>query len=217
MQMRPKLKICGVTNRDDARLVSASGADYLGILVDIEYSERSLTLPQAREVALASEIPVVILLCNPDASTILEVCEQVEPHAIQFQCHEAPGLIEAIKQRTSCQLWKALHLPALDYRTTMHHYTGAGVDALLVDSSDDSEGFLRLGGTGRLTDWQAAAAIVREAGVPVFLAGGINPDNVQQAVMAVRPHGIDLCSGVEAVKGQKDPEKVRSLVENLRV
>jgi phosphoribosylanthranilate isomerase len=216
MRTRPKLKICGVTNRYDTRLVSASGADYLGILVDIEFSERSLTLPQAREVALASEIPVVILLCNPDVGMVLEVSQKIEPHAIQLLCHEAPELIEAIKQRTNCQIWKTLHLPASDYRTTMWEYIGAGVDALLVDRSDDTEGFLRLGGTGRLTDWQAAAAIVREASVPVFLAGGINPDNVQQAVMAVRPHGIDLCSGVEAVKGHKDPEKIRSLVENLR-
>jgi phosphoribosylanthranilate isomerase len=215
MKMRPKLKICGVTNQDDARLVSASGADYCGILVDVVFSERSLSLLRAREVALAAEIPVVILLCNPDVRTILEVSREIEPFAIQLLCHETPALIEATKPRTHCQIWKTIHLDVAGYRTVIQDYVRAGVDALLVDSSDDSEGFLRLGGTGRLTDWQAAADIVREASVPVFLAGGINPDNVRQAVRDVRPYGIDLCSGVEAVKGQKDPEKIRSLVEHL--
>lgn len=216
MKTRPKLKICGVTNRDDARLISASGADYLGILVDVSFSERSLSLPQAREVALASEIPVVVLLCNPDESSILEVARQIEPYAIQLLCHEAPGLVEAAKLRADCQIWKTIHLPITGLGATIQDYIQAGVDALLVDNSDSSEGFLRLGGTGKLADWEAAAAIVREASVPVFLAGGIDPDNVRQAVTGVRPYCVDLCSGVEAVKGRKDPEKIRSLVENFR-
>jgi phosphoribosylanthranilate isomerase len=216
METIPRLKICGITNRNDAGLASASGADYLGILIGVEFSERSLTLAEARDVALVSGIPVVVLLCNPDMGTIQEVSREIEPYAIQLLCQEAPEFIQAMRQHTDCQIWKTIHLPASSYRTTMEEYIEAGVDALLVDSSDDSEGFLRLGGTGKLTDWQAAATIVREASVPVFLAGGIDPDNVRQAVMTVRPHGIDLCSGVEAVKGQKDPEKLRLLVENFR-
>jgi len=223
METRPKLKICGITNREDARLVSSSGADYLGILVDVSFSERSLTLEEAREVALASEIPVVILLCNPEAGTVLAVAREIEPYAIQLLCHEAPGLIKEVKRRIGCQVWKTIHLPAgssvlvKPIDKVVRDYVDAGADALLVDSADRSEGFLRMGGTGKVTDWQAAATVVRESKVPVFLAGGIDPGNVQQAVPAVRPYGIDLCSGVEAVKGKKDPEKVRALVENLGI
>ena len=65
MAYQPRLKICGVSNAGDAGLVAASGADYCGILVEVGFSERSLSLPQAREVAAASEIPVVVLLCDP--------------------------------------------------------------------------------------------------------------------------------------------------------
>jgi phosphoribosylanthranilate isomerase len=87
---------------------------------------------------------------------------------------------------------------------------------LLIDSADASDGFLRLGGTGKVADWQAAAAIVEKLSMPVFIAGGINPDNVEEALIRLRPYGVDLCSGVEAAMGKKDPEKVRALVSRFK-
>ena len=74
-----------------------------------------------------------------------------------------------------------------------------------------------MGGTGRAADWGASADLVRTVPVPIFLAGGIGPDNVERAVLEVRAFGIDLCSGVEASKGKKDPEKVRILVDRFKV
>jgi len=215
MAYRPRLKICGVTNAADARLVTQSGADYCGILVGVGFSERSLSLREASQVAKASSIATVILLCDPPAELVEEVVREIGPHAVQLLCRESPDLIRALRPRLGCEIWKTLHLPAVEGEASAEDYASAGVDAFLLDSSDTSEGFLRLGGTGSVVDWGRAAELIRRISKPVFLAGGINADNVARALHLVRPFGIDLCSGVEQSKGRKDPEKVRRLVENF--
>jgi phosphoribosylanthranilate isomerase len=214
---RPLLKICGVTNPEDARLVGALGADFCGLVVDVEFSERRLSVEEARRVASVCRIPVVVLLCNPSVEQALEAVGRIGAHALQLLCSEPPELVAEMKARASCRIWKTVHLPPAPGQSSPEAYVKAGADALLVDSSDTSRGFLRLGGTGKVGDWRAAAALVAGASVPVFLAGGIGPDNVEKALVEVRPHGIDLSSGVEgARKGKKDPEKVRALIENFR-
>ena len=216
MSVKHALKICGVTNAEDAELISAAGADYCGILVDVGFSERSLSLRQAREVASASEIPVVVLLCDPDVRAAEEAVREIEPYAVQLLSSESPDLVRELKARLPCRIWKTVYLPVVPGQASPGDYVEAGADGLMVDRADSSEGFLRLGGTGRAADWGASADLVRTVPVPVFLAGGIGPDNVERAVLEVRAFGIDLCSGVEASKGKKDPEKVRVLVDRFK-
>lgn len=213
---RPRLKICGVANVEDARLVGSCGADYCGILVDVSFSERSLSLEQAKDVASASSTQVVVLLCDPDLDTALEVVRQIEPYALQLLCRESPEFLSELKSRVSCQVWKTIHLPRANIQTTAEEYVAAGADSLVIDSADTSEGFTRMGGTGKVTDWNTVAALIDKVDVPIFLAGGINPDNIMSALIDVRPYGIDLCSGVEALKGIKDPHKVSKLIENFK-
>jgi len=210
------LKICGITNVRDAALIGKSGADYCGILVDVGFSERSLSLAQARKVASASGIPNVILLCDPEMSLVEQVISEINPYAIQFQCRESPEFIKAVKSRFRCRIWKTLHLPILAGQATPQEYEEAGADALHVDSLDTSEGFQRMGGTGKVADWKAARELVTTMKLPVILAGGINPANVERAVNEVQPSGIDLCSGVEESRGKKDPDKIDSLVKNFK-
>jgi len=210
------LKICGTTNPEDARLISKSGADFCGILVDVNFSERSLSLEQARQVASASTILNVILMCDPDIKLVEAVATEIKPHAIQLLSHESPEFLSDIKKRVNCQIWKTIHLPPISGQASPEDYIRAGADAILIDSVDTSEGFQRLGGTGQVADWGQAAEMVKTLSVPVFLAGGINPDNVAQAMTTVRPWGIDLCSGVEVSRGKKDPEKLRELVRNFK-
>ncbi|MCY4082979.1 MAG: phosphoribosylanthranilate isomerase [Caldilineaceae bacterium] len=208
------LKLCGTTSAVDARL--GRGADFCGILIGVEWSERSLTLEEAREVARASRVKNVILLCNPSAEFASEVATALHPHALQLLCHEEPSLVKELKSSLSCEIWKAVHLTGLDGQATPEEYVEAGADALVIDSVDSSEGFERLGGTGKVGDWAAVAALKEEIDIPIFLAGGINPDNVADAVKTVQPHGIDLCSGVEARRGRRDPDKVTALMLRFR-
>lgn len=208
------LKLCGTTSEEDARL--GRGADFCGILVGVEWSERSLTMEEAAEVARASGVRNVILLCNPSAAFAEEVTKVLRPHALQLLCHEQPDLVAKLKRSLPCEIWKTVHLPVVDGQATPEAYVGAGADALLVDSVDASDGFQRLGGTGKVGDWAAVTALKEEIDIPIFLAGGINPENVADAVRSVRPHGIDLCSGVEIERGKRDSEKVQRLLGRYR-
>lgn len=208
------LKLCGTANAGDAQL--ARGADFCGILVGVDWSERSLTLEEAAQVAKASVVRNVILLCNPSAAFAEEVAIALRPHALQLHCHEQPGLVSELKESLTCEIWKTVHLPLVEGQAAPEAYVEAGADALLVDSVDVSEGFERLGGTGKVGDWAAVAALKERIDIPLFLAGGIGPDNIADAVRSVRPHGIDLCSGVEMRRGRRDPEKVRRLIRRFR-
>ncbi len=208
------LKLCGTTSADDARL--GRGADFCGILVGVEWSERNLSIEEAAAVARASGAKNVILLCNPSAAFAEEVATVLRPHALQLLGHEQPELVAELKQAMPCEIWKTVHLPILDGQATPGEYADAGADALLVDTVDVSEGFQRLGGTGKLGDWAAAMALKKEIDIPFFLAGGIDPDNVADAIRSVQPHGIDLCSGVEKRRGKRDPVKVQKLLCRFR-
>ena len=218
------VKICGITSIHDARLAADAGADYVGVLVDVAVSERTRSTAQASEIANGSPIPTVLLLYNRTTSDIQEIVSQIQPFALQLLGQEPPQQVEELKDTVSCQLWKSVYLPAgspenVDMPTVqaeMQAYQDAGADFLLFDSVDMSLEKPRYGGTGKTCDWNVAAALITESPLPVFFAGGIRPENVKAAIETIRPHGIDLCSGVEASKGIKDPHKLEQLMEQVK-
>ena len=218
------VKICGITSIHDARLAADVGANYVGVLVDVAVSERTRSTTQASEIANGSPIPTVLLLYNRTTSDIQEIVSQIQPFALQLLGQESPQQVEALKATVSCQLWKSVYLPAgspenVDMpavRAEMQAYQDAGADFLLFDSVDMSLEKPRYGGTGKTCDWNVAAELITESPLPVFFAGGIRPENVKAAIETIRPHGIDLCSGVEASKGVKDPHKLEQLMEQVK-
>ena len=222
-ESRCSVKICGITSIHDARLAADAGADYAGVLVDVAVSERTRSTAQAVEIATESPIPTVLLLYNRTTSDIREAVSQIQPSAVQLLGQESPQQVEALKRAVTCQLWKSVYLPAgrpenvdmTAVRTEMQAYRDAGADFLLFDSVDLSGEKPRYGGTGKTCDWNVAAELITESPLPVFFAGGIRPENVKAAIETIRPHGIDLCSGVEASKGVKDPQKLVQLMEQI--
>jgi phosphoribosylanthranilate isomerase len=223
-ESRCSVKICGITSIHDARLAADAGADYVGVLVDVAVSERTRSAAQASEIANGSPIPTVLLLYNRTTSDIQEIVSQVRPFAVQLLGQEQPQQVEELKDTVSCQLWKSVYLPAgspenVDMPTVqveMQAYRDAGADFLLFDSVDMSLEKPRYGGTGKTCDWNVAAELITDSPLPVFFAGGIRPENVKAAIETIRPHGIDLCSGVEASKGIKDPNKLEQLMEQVK-
>ena len=218
------VKICGITSIHDARLAADAGANYVGVLVDVAVSERTRSATQATEIASGSPIPTVLLLYNRTTSDIQEIVSQVRPLAVQLLGQEPPQQVEELKRTIACQLWKSVYLPAgspenVDVpavQAEMQAYRDAGADFLLFDSVDMSLEKPRYGGTGKTCDWNVAAELITESPLPVFFAGGIRPENVKAAIETIRPHGIDLCSGVEASKGIKDPRKLERLMEQVK-
>jgi len=222
-ESRCSVKICGITSIHDAQLAADTGADYIGVLVDVAVSERTRSATQAAEIASGSPIPTVILLYNRSTSDIQEIVSQVQPFAVQLLGQESPQQVEELKRDGTCEFWKSVYLPAgspenVDIpavRQEMQAYTDAGADFLLFDSVDMSLEKPRYGGTGKTCDWNVAAGLIAKSPLPVFFAGGIRPENVKAAIETIRPHGIDLCSGVEASKGIKDPSKLEHLMEQV--
>ena len=220
---RCSVKICGITSIHDARLAAAAGADYIGVLVDVAVSERTRSAAEASEIANGSPIPTVILLYNRSTADIQEIVSHVQPFAVQLLGQESPQQVAELTRTGACQFWKSVYLPAgspknVDIPTVqakMQAYQDAGADFLLFDSVDMSLEKPRYGGTGKTCDWNIAAALIIESPLPVFFAGGIRPENVKAAIETMRPHGIDLCSGVEASKGIKDPHKLERLMAQV--
>ena len=220
---RCKVKICGTTSIYDARLAAEAGADYSGVLVDVAASERSLSTHQAVDIASGCPIPTVLLLFNRTTADIQDAVSQIHPCAVQLLGHEPPQQVETLKRTVQAQLWKSVYLPAgspenVDVRATqaeMHAYREAGADFLLFDTVDMSLETPRYGGTGKTCDWHLAAELIASSPLPVFFAGGIQPENVKAAIETIRPYGIDLCSGVEALKGVKHKRKLERLMEQV--
>ena len=217
------VKICGITSIHDARLAADAGANYVGVLVDVAVSQRTRSATQAAEIASESPIPTVLLMYNRTTSDIQEIVSQIRPFAVQLLGQESPQQVEELSDTVPCQLWKSVYLPAgspenVDLpavRAEMQAYRDAGADFLLFDSVDMSLEKPRYGGTGKTCDWNVAAELISGSPLPVFFAGGIRPENVKAAIETIRPHGIDLCSGVEASKGIKDPHKLEQLMEQV--
>lgn len=221
---RCKVKICGTTSVADARMAADGGADYSGVVVEVPFSERSVPIDSAAEIARQTPIPTVILVFDRPTDWVEAAAARIQPFAIQLLGHEPPTQVAELKGSVSCEVWKSLFLPtendpAADVEPISAQivaHIDAGADALLFDTAEFGDGQARFGGTGKKSDWNLSAQLIQACKVPAFLSGGIRPENVREAIETVRPHGVDLCSGVEASKGIRDQRKLNRLMENAR-
>ena len=226
----PKIKICGITNLNDMELVSSSGADYAGVLLNVSVSPRSVDEEKAESLCRRARIPVVILLWEPAFKEIEIAYKRLKPYAFQLLSQEKPELVAEIKSKIpDVMVWKSLHLPSSeqgitqgidinikDMRTRINTYVDSGADVILVDTVYRFGDSVQHGGTGKISNWNTVVELFKDLDVPVFLAGGITPSNVKDAINKVNPYGIDVASGVEKEKGIKDPVKVRELIKIVR-
>jgi len=224
---RVHVKLCGTTSVADRDLAAEFGADYFGIVVDVSWSPRSVTPAMAARLLAGAPLPGVMLFCDATLDCILAAFEQsCQPKlvAVQLQGNETAEFVGKLCRRLPCEVWKALHLPPLgsgkaDWAQVVAkagEFLAAGAHKLLLDSVVTSAEGTKLGGTGVAHDWAVARRIVESLACPVWLSGGISPENVKEALERVRPYGVDLASGVESSKGKRDREKVRRLMEAVR-
>jgi phosphoribosylanthranilate isomerase len=161
------------------------------------------------------------------ASTRVEtLIQQLNPFAVQFLSLAEASFVTYLKNTyPKVEVWQSVHLPQAGERVDVENFqksvqtsVTAGVDALLFDTAALSKGEMKFGGTGVTSDWDIVKELMdsMRGTVPIWLAGGINPDNVGEAIDKINPYGIDLCSGVEATRGKKDAAKLRSLMTTIR-
>lgn len=191
------VKVCGLTRLEDARLAWECGASALGFIFHPP-SPRAITARQAREIrrGLPAEAFCVGVFVDLDPDRINAVAEAAGLAAVQLHGREHPEQCAAIRLPV-IKVIRAADEAKLD------HYA---VSAFLLDASHPT----KHGGTGLKADWDLAARLARRR--PLILAGGLNPDNVLEAIQRVNPAGLDVCSGVEAAPGTKDPDLLQALL-----
>ncbi len=200
----PKVKICGITNLEDAEASIDAGADLLGFNF---YKESPRYIEPKNAQQIISKLPafmdIVGLFVNADYDTIRKAMEQCSLNWLQLHGDEGPEF---------CHSLRTLHLSTIkairvkdynDIKKAEQYFT----DAILLDAFDPE----KFGGTGLRFDRNIIGHINKR----IFLAGGINPNNVVEAVK-LGVYGIDICSGVESEPGKKDHKKLKQLFENIR-
>jgi len=199
-----KVKICGITSREDALVAVEAGADALGF-VFFEKSPRYLAPEQAAQIiaALPPFVQAVGLFVNAELDFVNRTADLCGLDLVQLHGDESPSYCQSVHRR----IMKAFRVRGMESLAVLPDYQ---VSAYLLDAYSPNA----YGGTGERFDWDCAIAAKKHG--PIVLAGGLDPDNVAAAVAKVAPYAVDVSSGVESQPGRKDPEKVRRFIREAK-
>lgn len=202
-----KIKICGITNIEDARWVANLGADYLG-LVFAKESKRKISLDKAEEIAetVPSYIKKVGLFVNEDPKIVNKALVACGLEVLQFHGEETPDYCHQFNEKA--EIIKAFRIKDEESLSRIPQYD---VKFYLLDAFSEGE----FGGTGQTFNWDLALK-AKEFGRPIFLAGGLNPDNVTEAIKKVQPYAVDVSSGVESSPRRKNIELMQDIIQKVR-
>ena len=209
MASTTKVKICGITNAEDAAAAVEAGADALGFV----FYRKS---PRYIEPALARQIIMTLPPLVVSVGVFVSEDQQVV-RSIMDDCGLALAQLHGDESAIYCKelgrtVLKALRVKDRSTFLALAEFRGrAGVRGFILDAFSDQA----YGGTGQVIDWQLAAEAAKVASI--LLAGGLTPDNVEKAIQTVRPYGVDVSSGVERSPGKKDHEKVRAFIRAAKV
>ena len=204
-----RVKICGVTSQQLMRDVGNAGAQYAG-LVFFEKSPRNLSLDKARSIALEAPtgLAKVALVVNPSDRFLDSLTTTVPLDMIQLHGSETPQRVSEIKQKTGLPVMKAIGVAEKNDLKKLDVYATVA-DQLMVDAKPAKDAILP-GGNGYAFDWSLLQG--RRWTGPWMLAGGLNPENVAQAIAITGAQQIDVSSGVEIRPGEKDKQKINAFV-----
>ena len=204
-----RVKICGVTSQQLMRDVGNAGAQYAG-LVFFEKSPRNVRLDQARSIALEAPtgLAKVALVVNPSDRFLDSLTTTVPLDMIQLHGSETPQRVSEIKQKTGLPVMKAIGVAEKNDLKKLDVYATVA-DQLMVDAKPAKDAILP-GGNGYAFDWSLLQG--RRWTGPWMLAGGLNPENVAQAIAITGAQQIDVSSGVEIRPGEKDKQKINAFV-----
>lgn len=209
MRQSVKVKVCGITNAEDAWTAVEAGADALGFIF---YKQSPRYVVPAVASRIIAELPPLIVtvgvFVNEGMATVRSIMDTCGLAMAQLHGDENASYCHELSRPSM----KALRLKDRGSLLALAEYQGrGGVRGFVLDTFSE----LTYGGTGQVTDWALAADVAKSA--RVLLAGGLTPDNVTEAIRTVHPYGVDVNSGVESAPGKKDPAKVRAFLEAVRV
>ncbi|MBW2610069.1 MAG: phosphoribosylanthranilate isomerase [Deltaproteobacteria bacterium] len=200
-----KVKVCGITELQDASVAVELGADVLGFI--FAPSPRRISPDEAREIisALPPFVKTMGCFVNEEPATIREIIYYCGLDLIQLHGDESPDFCQEFMPYAT----RALRMKDETTLRTIEQYQGK-VRGLVLDTYTKR----KVGGTGKTFDWELAVK-VKDMGIPVILAGGLNPSNIERAISTVRPYAVDVNSGVEERPGKKSHTLLKELFEKI--
>lgn len=207
--LKPRIKVCCMASIEEARMAVAHGAAAVGLVSAMPSGPGPI--PDGLIAEIAATIPPgvssFLLTCEQKAEAIIDQQKRLRVNTIQICDRLPPGSYEQLREGLpGVSLVQVVHVTGPD---SVEEAIGIApeVDAVLLDSGNQSLPIKELGGTGRTHDWRLSRAIREAIEVPLFLAGGLKPENVAAAIQEVQPFGIDVCSGLRT-EGKLDPQKL---------
>ena len=213
--MRGIIQIAGVVDREEAEMLIAEGVDWIGFPLRLTVHREDLSEEQAAEIIRGIVLPnrAVLITYLRTAEAVLALCRKIGVTTVQL--HGDTPLAEVVRLKTlapDLYMLKSLVIRSGNFETLkgIGRQYAAWADAFITDTFDPATG--ACGATGKTHDWNVSRKLVECSQRPILLAGGLNPDNVRQAIEQVRPAGVDAHTGVEGPDGRKDRDKVRRFV-----
>lgn len=214
--MRPRVKVCCIASALEARTAVECGAAAVGLVSEMPSGPGVIGEDLIAEIAarVPPTVATFLLTCKQDADSIVEQQRRCRVNTLQLCDRVASDVYTELRARLhGVSIVQVVHVRGEEsleeaLRVARH------VDALLLDSGNQNLAVKELGGTGRTHDWNMSRRIVEASPVPVFLAGGLKPENVAEAIETVRPFGLDVCSGVRT-NGQLDKRNLERFFSRL--
>ena len=213
--LRPRVKVCCIASVEEARLAVRYGAAALGLVARMPSGPG--VIPEGLIAEIAAAVPPSVgsflLTSEQRVGAIIDQQRRCRVNTLQIVDRLEEGEYRDLRAALpGVSLVQVIHVTGEESVEEACRIAGRGVDALLLDSGDQRLAVKLLGGTGRTHDWSVSRRIREAVGVPVFLAGGLRPDNVAEAIRAVQPFGLDICSGLRT-DGRLDEGKVAAFFE----
>ena len=197
------IKICCIQNDTEVEMAAAAGATHVGLVAAMPSGPGPIAADRIAEIvgAVPTGVTAVLLTAHTDADSIIEHARTTGVTAVQIVGEVPSDVRLSIKAAAgSIDILQVVHVGGPE-ALEQAQPAAVGSDFVLLDSGRPSALVPELGGTGRTHDWAVSAQIVSRLDVPVFLAGGLGPENVAEAIRTVRPAGVDLCSGIRDPAG----------------
>lgn len=211
------VKICGIRSVADAQLAGSAGADAIGLLVGQRHPSGDFLTSSAAAAIVAAcppSVTPVLVTHIEDPAEVHALATAIGIHTLQIHSDMPPAGLAVLRHLGHYRLLKSYHVTSADSLVYGEAYRDV-VDGFVLDSLNIATG--QVGGTGLTHNWDLSRRIVaRYAPLPVILAGGLNPDNVAQAVAQVQPYGVDVNSGVKNASNGKDPGRVLAFVQHAK-
>ncbi len=205
------VKICGITNEEDAILAEKLGADIIGFIAYAK-SKRLIEIEKISNIIDIISSKTALVMVDPN-NEILNRASNIDADFIQLHGKESPELCFNLKE-VGFDTIKTVHIPigAYDIREIVNRCSLYDCSFLLLDTKVQGMS----GGTGIKHDWNLSKKIIEKVSKPVFLSGGLNPRNVKEAIKLTKPCGVDVSSGIESYVGKKDPTLLYEFIKNSK-